>query len=90
MAALFATPLLAQSDGSAPKTPEQCRSYAAQQANEEYLSQRTTNRETSPFARSPSGMRDPLQQSADQKAAIDRTGREQQLYDDCVAKLGKQ
>jgi hypothetical protein len=53
------------------------------------MAQRRTNRQTSPFAHNPSGRPDPLQQSADQQAAIDRIKREQQLYDDCVARLPK-
>jgi hypothetical protein len=86
---VLAWPALAQNDLHAPKTAEECRSYANQQANEEYLAQRTTIRENSPFARSPSGRPDPLQHSANQQADIDRTGREQQLYDDCITKLPK-
>ncbi len=81
------TTAFAQTSAPAPTTKEECRSYAARQANEDYMAQRSTNRETSPFARSPSGRPDPLQQSADQQAAIDRAKLEQRLYDDCVAKL---
>lgn len=81
--------MLGVAQTTTPKTADQCQSYAARQADEEYLSQRTTNREASPFARSPSGRPDPLMQSANQRADIDRAGRQQQLYNDCVAKLPK-
>ncbi len=87
--ASIVTPMLAVAQTNAPKTADECQSYAARQANEEYLSQRAANRENSPFARSPSGRPDPLMQSANQRADIDRTGRQQRLYDDCVAKLPK-
>lgn len=87
--ALSALPALAVAQSAAPKTEAECRSYAAQKANEEYMSQVTINREISPFARSPSGRPDPLQQSANQQANINKAGREQQIYDDCVAKLPK-
>jgi hypothetical protein len=79
----------ASAQTSTPGTADECRSYAAQKANEEYMSQVATNRENSPFARSPSGRPDPLQQSANQQANIDKAGRERQLYDACVAKLPK-
>ncbi len=81
-------PSIAYAD-DAPTTPDQCRSYAAQKANEEYMSQRTTIRQTTPFPHSERGSRDPLHQSANQQADHDRTSREQHLYNDCVAKLPK-
>ncbi len=87
--ALMAMPAVAIAQSETPKSDAECRSYAGQKANEEYMSQVTTNRENSPFARSPSGRPDPLQQMNNQQASIDRAGREQQLYNDCVAKLGK-
>ena len=87
--AFIATPVIAWAQTDAPKTADGCRSYAGQKANEEYMSQVTTNRENSPFARSPSGRPDPMQQSSNQQASIDKAAREQQLYNDCVAKLPK-
>jgi hypothetical protein len=89
MVALPAGVALAQDAATPPRTAAECRRYAVQQANEDYMAQRRTNRQTSPFAHGPSGRPDPLQQSADQQAAIDRIKREQQLYDDCVARLRK-
>lgn len=89
MVVLPAGAALAQDAASLPRTAEECRRYAVQQANEDYMAQRRTNRETSPFAHSPSGRPDPLQQSTDQQAAVDRVGREQQLYDECVTHLPK-
>jgi hypothetical protein len=87
--ALIAAPAVAIAQTETPRTEAECRSLASQKANEEYMSQVTTNRENSPFARSPSGRPDPLQQMNNQQANIDRAGREQQLYNDCVAKLPK-
>jgi hypothetical protein len=86
---LLAMPVAALAQTETPRTDAECRSYAGQKANEEYMSQVTNNRENSPFARSPSGRPDPLQQMNNQQANVDRAGREQQLYNDCVAKLPK-
>ncbi|MGE3907577.1 MAG: hypothetical protein AB7F36_16615 [Reyranellaceae bacterium] len=99
MAACIAAPALAQKTGpNAPivnqRVPEarpdieaECTAYAQQTAAEEYLARDSTLRQTSPFQSGPAGTRDPYVASQRQDLAIQRTAREKELYDACVARL---
>ena len=98
---LAATPVLAQQgDPNAgilrqpapeamPKTSAECTAYAIQQSNEEYMAQDSSVRRNSPFQTGPGGARDPFTDSQRQQLTIDRSARQQQLYDACVAHLSQ-
>jgi hypothetical protein len=73
-----------------PRTSAECRAYAIQKSNEEYLAQDSSVRRNSPFQSGPPGMRDPWADSQRQQLSIDRAGREQQLYDACLEWLRQQ
>lgn len=73
-----------------PRTQAECRAYAIQRSSEEFLAQDSSIRRNSPFLAGPSGMRDPWADSQRQQLAIDRAGREQQLYEACVEWLRQQ
>ncbi len=102
MAACLAAPALAQKTGpNAPivddRVPEampdiqaQCTAYARQTAAEEYLARDSATRQTSPFQSGPPGTRDPYVASQRQDLVIQRTAREKELYDACVARLVQQ
>jgi hypothetical protein len=96
----LATPLMAQQPGttmtvpdttySSARTPSECRAFAVQRSNEEFLAHDSSLRRTSPFQSGPAGMRDPWTDSQRQDANIDRAVREQLLYDACLEWLKQQ
>ena len=98
----LATPLMAQQSESgggmtipdssyiSPRLPSECRAFAVQRSNEEFLAHDSSLRRTSPFQTGPTGMRDPWTDSQRQDANIDRAVREQMLYDACLEWLKQQ
>jgi hypothetical protein len=98
----LATPLMAQerepgsgmtipdSSYTSPRLPSECRAYAVQRSNEEFLAHDSSLRRNSPFQSGPAGMRDPWTDSQRQDANIDRAAREQLLYDACLEWLKQQ
>ncbi|MGE0152870.1 MAG: hypothetical protein AB7R90_09640 [Reyranellaceae bacterium] len=73
-----------------PRSETECRAFAIQRSNEEYLAQDSSVRRNAPFQSGPPGIRDPFTDSQRQDLNIDRAGREQQLYDACVEWLRQQ
>lgn len=102
LALTLATPLMAQqrepgtsmtipeSSYTSARTPAECRAFAVQRSNEEFLAHDSSLRRTSPFQTGPAGMRDPWTDSQRQDASIDRAAREQLLYDACLEWLKQQ
>lgn len=98
----LATPLMAQqsepgrtmtipdSSYTIERTPSECRAFAVQRSNEEYMAHDSSLRRNSPFQAGPAGMRDPWTESQRQTASIDRAVREQQLYEACLEWLKQQ
>ena len=70
-----------------PDIRTQCTAYAQQTAAEEYLARDSNVRHTSPFQSGPGAPRDAYADSQRQQFAIERTGREKELYEACVARL---
>ena len=99
LAIVVAAPALAQKTGpnssivnepapeAMPDIKTQCTAYAQQTAAEEYLARDSTVRRTSPFQSGPGAPRDAYADSQRQQLAIERTGREKELYEACVARL---
>lgn len=100
--ALLALPVSAQQSGRAggaldgnppetrPRTEAECRAYAIQRSNEEYLAHDSSVRRNSPFQTGPAAMPDPYTLSQRQQLAMDRSGFEQEVYDACIAWLRQQ
>jgi hypothetical protein len=99
---MLATPLMAQqsepgrsmtipdSSYTSERTPAECRAFAVQRSNEEFMAHDSSLRRNSPFQAGPAGMRDPWTESQRQDANIDRAIREQMLYDACLEWLKQQ
>jgi len=99
---LLAQPLAAQQSGrmgsalnanapeTRPRTEAECRAYAIQRSNEEYLAQDSSVRRNSPFQTGPAAMPDPYTLSQRQQLAMDRAGFEREVYDACIAWLRQQ
>lgn len=72
-----------------PRTSAECTAYATQKANEEFLAQDSAVRRNSPFQTGAGGARDPYADSQRQQLGMDRSAREKQLFDACVARLNQ-
>jgi hypothetical protein len=73
-----------------PRTEAECRAFALQRSNEEFLAQDSAIRRNPAFQSGPGAIRDPFSDSQRLQANIDRPGREQELYNACLAWLRQQ
>lgn len=92
-AILLAAPAASQpapTNEAVPQTESECRAWATQKANEEYLAQDNSLRRNSPFQSGPAGTRDPFTDSQRQQLGIERSARERQLLESCIERLKRQ
>jgi hypothetical protein len=73
-----------------PRTESECRAFALQRSNEEFLAQDSSIRRNPAFQSGPGAIRDPFSDSQRLQANIDRAGREQELYNVCLEWLRRQ